>query len=422
MSTIYYGTDKTGKPVYESSSPSAAPDPSQATPAANVLPTTPPPVKNPAVKLPIPSTPSNDLSFPSVDLQPGARGTDVQKLQEYLVKNGALSTADMATGPGIYGPKTQAAVASLQQKLGVDVSTDAGYFGPKTRAALGNQSSPTEAPQATTSPVTETSGANPVSDFISTYTSTLDALGVNSIKQEFEKVQKEYSDIQDELDGKIADVNENPWLSESVRQKEVDKLKTRYDAKLTAKSNQAKLYESLYTEGTATAKYLTTGEVAQQQDLLTMAEKRAEAQSKLDNPSISEKYGTGAIGEYNFAKSQGYTGSFTQYQNEDANRKAKATSSNEPRTEGERVAQKLGTYAQAFQPGARLPDGTAVVDSNGYITPVAWKQAITDATTQGISRKDFITQYGPQIYTLPDGTIPSTYGITNAEKKLIAGS
>lgn len=41
-------------------------------------------------------------------------------------------------------------------------------------------------------------------------------------------------------------------------------------------------------------------------------------------PSLSEQYGTGSIGEYNFAKSQGYTGSFEQYQNEDANRKAKA--------------------------------------------------------------------------------------------------
>lgn len=37
------------------------------------------------------------------------------------------------------------------------------------------------------------------------------------------------------------------------------------------------------------------------------------------NPT--EKYGTGAIGEYNFAKENGYKGTFSQYQNEDANRK-----------------------------------------------------------------------------------------------------
>lgn len=39
------------------------------------------------------------------------------------------------------------------------------------------------------------------------------------------------------------------------------------------------------------------------------------------NLSISEQYGTGSIGEYNLAKSQGYKGSFSDYQNEDANRK-----------------------------------------------------------------------------------------------------
>ncbi len=44
-----------------------------------------------------------------------------------------------------------------------------------------------------------------------------------------------------------------------------------------------------------------------------------------EEKSINEKYGSGAIGEYNFAKEQGYKGSFADYQNEDANRKAKAT-------------------------------------------------------------------------------------------------
>lgn len=40
-----------------------------------------------------------------------------------------------------------------------------------------------------------------------------------------------------------------------------------------------------------------------------------------EKQSVSEKYGTGAIGEYQFAKENGYKGSFTQYQTEDANRK-----------------------------------------------------------------------------------------------------
>ena len=42
------------------------------------------------------------------------------------------------------------------------------------------------------------------------------------------------------------------------------------------------------------------------------------------NRSPSDIYGAGAIGEYHFAKSQGYKGTFSDYQNEDANRRAKA--------------------------------------------------------------------------------------------------
>jgi hypothetical protein len=47
-----------------------------------------------------------------------------------------------------------------------------------------------------------------------------------------------------------------------------------------------------------------------------------------NTPSISEQYGTGIIGEYNYAKVNGYKGSFEQYQNEDANRKRSVSVSN----------------------------------------------------------------------------------------------
>lgn len=61
----------------------------------------------------------------------------------------------------------------------------------------------------------------------------------------------------------------------------------------------------------------------------TIKEREAEAKAA-EEPSISEKYGTGVIGEYNFYSEQeraaGHTPlSFNEYQNLDANRKAKAT-------------------------------------------------------------------------------------------------
>ena len=62
----------------------------------------------------------------------------------------------------------------------------------------------------------------------------------------------------------------------------------------------------------------TSGDIISEYKKLKLSQDIA---TKKETPSITEQYGTGSIGEYNFAKAQGYTGSFTDYQNEDANRK-----------------------------------------------------------------------------------------------------
>lgn len=76
-------------------------------------------------------------SAPSAYLQPGAQGQDVAQLQNYLVQMGYLTPEQVSTGQGTYGPQTTAAVAKLQQDLGLNVGSQAGYYGPKTQEALG---------------------------------------------------------------------------------------------------------------------------------------------------------------------------------------------------------------------------------------------------------------------------------------------
>ncbi|WP_275439144.1 peptidoglycan recognition protein family protein [Archangium violaceum] len=85
-----------------------------------------------------PATPSKPPSSPSVTapaagLERGDNGAGVKQLQSALVKLGYMSQADMNSGPGVYGPKTEASVKKFQSawKLGVD-----GEYGPKTKAAL----------------------------------------------------------------------------------------------------------------------------------------------------------------------------------------------------------------------------------------------------------------------------------------------
>ena len=80
-------------------------------------------------------------SYPTTSLQPGATGSAVKQLQDYLVSQGYMTQAQVNTGYGTYGPQTTAAVKALQQKLGVDNSSGPGYWGPKTLAAVGGTSS-----------------------------------------------------------------------------------------------------------------------------------------------------------------------------------------------------------------------------------------------------------------------------------------
>ena len=127
-------------------------------------------------------------------------------------------------------------------------------------------------------------------DFIKTYTSVLEELGISSIKSQFDKVQKEFDELQNQLNNEIADVNDNPWLSESARSRKVNALTNKYEGRLSIKTNQLKLYDSLYQEGIAQAKYLATGEVAQQQWAFEQAQKAYEAEQKIKEEVASGKY------------------------------------------------------------------------------------------------------------------------------------
>ncbi len=99
--------------------------------------------------------PRAGLPVPQADLQRGARGEAVQQLQTALVRLGYLSQADMNTGPGVFGPRTEAALKAFQGANGVPAT---GYYGPLTRAALtralGGGAAPTPPPASGTLPQT----------------------------------------------------------------------------------------------------------------------------------------------------------------------------------------------------------------------------------------------------------------------------
>ncbi len=56
---------------------------------------------------------------PVLTLQRGMTGSAVTALQQKLVAGRFMSTSDFKSGPGVYGPRTEAAVLRLQESVGL---------------------------------------------------------------------------------------------------------------------------------------------------------------------------------------------------------------------------------------------------------------------------------------------------------------
>ena len=119
------------------------------------------------------------------------------------------------------------------------------------------------------------------STFIGIYKDIIKTLGLTDIKAEFKKVVEEQSKLQNELNDEISDINDNPWLSEGVRVKQIESMKEKYETKLAILTNKQQIYDSLYKEGVQQAQFLATGEYNAQADAAALAEKRLEAQRDL---------------------------------------------------------------------------------------------------------------------------------------------
>jgi peptidoglycan hydrolase-like protein with peptidoglycan-binding domain len=81
-------------------------------------------------------------------LQRGTMGPAVRQLQERLVAAKFMPSNDYKSGPGVYGPRTEAAVKRLQAHVGLPVT---GVAAPSTLAALasGARYQPVREPETT---------------------------------------------------------------------------------------------------------------------------------------------------------------------------------------------------------------------------------------------------------------------------------
>ena len=72
----------------------------------------------------------------SSTLERGSRGSEVETLQNALIKGGYMTQEQKATGPGVFGPQTEAALKAYQRDHGLKAD---GIFGPKTQGAIAQQ-------------------------------------------------------------------------------------------------------------------------------------------------------------------------------------------------------------------------------------------------------------------------------------------
>jgi hypothetical protein len=90
-------------------------------------------------------------------------------------------------------------------------------------------------------------------------------------------------------------------------------------------------------------------------------------------------------------------------------------------TEADRTAGAIARYSGAFVPGATLPTGVPVLDTNGKLTPEAFNSALADAPAEGITRDAFIKQFG-YLITTGDGKVSPKYNLSPTEQRLVTGS
>lgn len=83
-------------------------------------------------------------------------------------------------------------------------------------------------------------------------------------------------------------------------------------------------------------------------------------------------------------------------------------------TAGEKYKLKLGSYRNGFTSGKMLDQYTPIM-VNGYVTIAAWKSAINDAQSKGISREDFVKEYAD---LLSPGVLDD-YGLSTSEKAIV---
>ena len=137
---------------------------------------------------------------------------------------------------------------------------------------------------------------NPVTSYADTYKQLLGTMGITDIKSEFEKTQQKFTDLQTELNDKISEINDDPWLTEGVRVGRIRSLQDKYEGRLQILTDQQKLYQSMYEQGVQEAQFVANAAFNQQQfdaqqsfNMAQLALQEQEARANLRSTNLRDQ-------------------------------------------------------------------------------------------------------------------------------------
>lgn len=271
----------TPSPTTSVNAPAPAPATISAPTVAPIAPVQSPPQSVPAAQPIIPSVPTSTSTYSGPSI--------VDYLRSVGQANDFASRSQLAAQNGIqnYTGTAQQNTQLLSTLRGGSSNPIAPTQQPTASPAPSTPTTPqsdTSAPTATPEVVTQpdlgtqvdnilakygitpptNTAENPITSFADVYKQVYESLGLTDIKSEFEKTQTEYSDLQNELNDQVAQVNENPWITEGVRRDKINALQERYQGKLSNLLNKQNHLESLFSAGRSEAQFVTQMGLQQQ--------------------------------------------------------------------------------------------------------------------------------------------------------------
>lgn len=279
-------------------------------------------------------------------------------------------------------------------------------------------------------------GLDPVAKQVAMYTEAYNSLGLNTIKQQFDDYTQQQSDLTNKMNDEIANTVNNPWLSQGVSDKTVQRIKDKYATQLDTLTNLLTLTDSLYKQGQAQVDTMVSAANADIKATNDLAQQQIDAANALakDNEVVSTggrellvNKDTGKtvadLGPSNppasanaaFNLAPGDT-RFDANGNVIASLPAKPTQ----QSQADQTQEAINQVGQLFTPGATIPGsgGVPFLDSSGNATPEGWNAALS---ASGLPRATFIKDFGYLIENA-GGTVSPKYGLSSVETRSITGA